>query len=280
MRKKKQLKRRVRRSHRGAVTTGTIFVVAFLILLAGFGFLLTGGKSPTPVMLQPEGEQMGIQPAVTEPAKNQLQLYTFGGVTVTPKPPPPTLPAPPLKGDACISNPFNEEPETFVGSSPASGQLVTAGQQLKVWIADGNGGSISPGEKIDPATGQITTPGDRTANDGRGTNYYLWEPSLYITKVDSPTTPGPFAGDAENGGQPAFPSYIKGDVTEKDDGPFLNTPPADPPPTKNAEEGPYIAQYIWEVNSLNLPQPGYYRVQFIVHDGDGDLGINCFMIQK
>ena len=71
---------------------------------------------------------------------------------------------------------------------------------------------------------------------------------------------------------------------------FLSLPPVESPvgfevpfdPTlkykHKGSKGLLVAQFTWEVNSLELT-PGIYRAQFVVHDGDGDLAINCITIQ-
>lgn len=177
-------------------------------------FELMGGRLPSPQPSSPDGQQIIVQTPTPDPSggKKNLQLYTFFGSTPTP-------PAKPLqKGNVCANDKFNEEPDIFRGSDPPAGGIVTAGGQIKVWIDDGNGGSMAPGEKVDPNTGQITTPGDRSASDGKGPNYYLWEPAIYLTKLNSSDQPGPFSGDAENGGTPYFPVAIKGKISYADQG--------------------------------------------------------------
>jgi hypothetical protein len=142
---------------------------------------------------------------------------------------------------------------------------------------------VAPGEKIDPTTGQITTPGDRAATDGSGPGYFLWEPALYITPLTSHDQAGPFPGDAENGGTPYFPSVVKGEVRDRKGSGFLNLPPIDSDfisfdTRSTTKRGGHMGQYNWNVNDLGLAT-GIYRAQFVIHDGDGHAAINCITIQ-
>lgn len=267
-----------KRRSRGAVGAGTMYVLAILLLISAGSFLFMGGKLPNENAPQ-DGQVVMPVTNTPEPDKKNLQLYTFGFITQEP-----------VQGNACEANKFNEEPDIFLASDPPAGGVAKSGGQIRVWVDDGNGGSVAPGTKIDPNTGQITTPGDRNASDGLGRkesspyNYYLWEPALYLTPLTSPGQPGPYAGDAENGGIPRFPQFVKGEVSQGDDGNnsgFIQPMPKhDPPANAVAKKGHggHIAEYIWDVNTLGL-QPGYYRVQIVVHDGDGDLAINCTTIQ-
>jgi len=143
---------------------------------------------------------------------------------------------------------------------------------------------------VDPVTGQIT-PGDRTATDGRGAGFFLWEPALYITPLTSINESGLSRNDAENGGRPFFPTLIKGDynpnVNKKGVG--LQGPPIDSDYASfETTDGKYhhkgggltekfTAEYIWDVNSLRLPS-GYYHIQLVIHDGDNNLGIDCIAL--
>jgi len=68
-------------------------------------------------------------------------------------------------GHICSNNPFSDESEIFVGTDPAPGQVAKSGGKIRVWVNDEGAPKIAPGEKVDPATGQIT-PGDRSATDG------------------------------------------------------------------------------------------------------------------
>ncbi|MFI5308263.1 MAG: hypothetical protein ACHQ53_12960, partial [Polyangiales bacterium] len=110
--------------------------------------------------------------------------------------PPPPVPPPGPPPSLCTDKSVNNEPEILAAYSPASGEAVAESGQIRVWINDEAAAIIAPNESIDPTTGSISSPGDRSA---RAPDNYLWEPALYI----APQT-------AENGGTPHFPQWIKG----------------------------------------------------------------------
>lgn len=164
----------------------------------------------------------------------------------------------------CQAGGVNNEPEILVGYAPANGQTVGAGGQVKVWVNDEGAPIIAPGEKIDPTTGAITLPGDRTAKAPDG---YLWEPALYI----APQT-------AENGGTPHFPDFIRGDynaTTTKGAG--MHSGGMEPPPAGSVLSEKYTAEMVWNVDALGLA-PGTYIAEFVIHDGDRDRGVGCVTI--
>lgn len=263
---------------KGFIDLTTLLIVAVIALGAVFA-LGSVGKLP---VVNPGVKYTLITPTPGEERESlQLNPIEFRKVAITP----------PTDANSCAKgNKFNEEPEIFVGSDPPPGGTVGAEGLIRVWISDGNGGSVSRGEKIDPVTGRVTTRGDVGASDGAGVNkignrYYLWEPALYLTgPLADPNQPGPYQGDAEESGTPSFPDIIKGEVEFEDDNSqsFLDIPPIESPAgfdlrTKR-DHGRHTAQYVWEVGKLNL-QPGFYRAQIVAHDGDGDLAISCTTIQ-
>ena len=164
----------------------------------------------------------------------------------------------------CKAGGVNNEPKILVGYAPASGQTVGATGQIKVWVNDEGAPIIAPGEIVDPTTGAITSPGDRTAKAADG---YLWEPALYI----APET-------AESGGTPHFPTAIKGsynNTTIKGAGSLVAG--MDPPPPGSVLADRYTGEDIWNVSSLGLG-PGTYFAEFVIHDGDRDRGVGCVTI--
>jgi hypothetical protein len=185
-------------------------------------------------------------------------------------PPPPSL---------CTDKTINNEPEILAAYAPASGQSVSQGGQIKVWINDEWPELIAPGEQIDSSTGAILTPGDRTSKAPDG---YLWEPALYI----APMT-------AESGGTPHFPQFIRGW--------YNNMPPAngtghpmhapgmmmqvtgtpgtdiEPPPPGTRFKDKYSTELIWNVDALHLG-PGTYMGEFVILDGDRNRAIGCVTI--
>jgi hypothetical protein len=205
---------------------------------------------------------------------------------------PPSTPPPSL----CTNTAVNTEPEILAAYSPAPGQSVPRNGQIKVWCNDEGPCFIAPGEKVDPNTGAIVTPGDRTAKAADG---YLFEPALYI----APET-------AENGGTPHFPNWIKGQYNNE---PNETSPPMCGGPMGGPMGGPkggpmgtttattttqscgtvgalidalptgtplrekFTDEYVWDVCSLGLG-PGTYTAEFVIHDGDRDRGIGCVTI--
>ncbi len=164
----------------------------------------------------------------------------------------------------CMAGGVNNEPEILVGYAPANGQTVGAGGQVKVWVNDEGAPIIAPGEKIDPTTGAILLPGDRTAKAPDG---FLWEPALYI----APQT-------AENGGTPHFPDFIRGDynnTTTKGAGTHAGG--MEPPPAGSVLVEKYTAEMVWNVDALGLAV-GTYIAEFVIHDGDRDRGVGCVTI--
>jgi hypothetical protein len=176
--------------------------------------------------------------------------------TCVPPPSPPTL---------CTNKAINNEPEILAAYSPASGETVGANGQIKVWVTDENPPFIAPGEQVDPNTGAITTPGDRTAKAPDG---YLWEPALYI----SPQT-------AASGGTPHFPQLIKGSYNNNPPTRGTGTAgaPMDPLPAGSPRQLRYTGEDIWDVNALGLA-PGTYSAEFLIFDGDKDRGVGCVTI--
>ena len=252
---------------KGFIDVTVLFIIGVIALGA---FLTTGFKTKLP---KSTDNYVPETPTPDPEDRKSLQLNTlkFKKVEL------PTV-------NTCAASNFNREPYIFIASDPLPGGTAVPGGRIRVWVDDGNGGSVSDGENIDKNTGQIITPGDRTATDGKGTGYYLWEPALYITPLTSPNQPGPYSGDAENGGKPYFPQYVRGRVvyTDSNTTRFLQIPPIESPVgfevPRSKDHGGNQAQFIWEVNSLGLT-PGFYRSQIVVHDGDGDLAINCVTIQ-
>jgi hypothetical protein len=195
----------------------------------------------------------------------------------------------------CSNNIFSDEYLILIGTDPAPGQAIGPDGKLRVWVTDEGAPKIAPDEKVDPNTGQIT-PGDRTATDGRGIGFYLWEPAIYITGVTSANQHGPFKGNAEDGGKPYFPSLIKGDYNPNPDigvyyGHEYHGPPVDD--YTKFENGPsfqqvdnsnfawshtFTAEYIWDVNSLKFPH-GVYHVEIVTHDGDVNLSVDCLALK-
>jgi hypothetical protein len=171
------------------------------------------------------------------------------------------LPPPPM---LCQPGGVNNESGILVGYEPANGQTVDANGQIKVWVNDERPEIIATNEQIDPTTGTITTPGDRTAT---APDHYLWEPAVYIAPQS-----------AENGGTPHFPTAIKGDYNNHlGQPPSSHVPGMDPVPPGHPANQAYTTEVIWDVASLG-PSPGTYIAEFVIHDGDHDRGVGCVTI--
>lgn len=248
-------------------------VLALLIVL---GITAVGGL---PSQVAPTSGQvvMAITPTPGQ-NYNNLQLKSFGYVTIAPTPTPPT-------DSLCTNRAINTEPIILVGYYPGPGQSVGNTGQVKVWVGDERPPYVAPGEQINTTTGAVTKAGDRTAkaNDG-----LLYEPALYI----SPATP---QNDLSGG---HFPNYIKGQFNNNPQaggflhptvvtGPKPDPIPAGSTPTQSPNQfgwgfglnqNTYNAEYLWNVSNLGLSS-GTYQAEFVIHDGDYDRGIGCVSIQ-
>ncbi len=239
------------------------FIIVFFSLLLGgaavFGILRSRTKpTPPPVVVQNTAPTAPAPSFKTTKDNDPAQKQgTFDMVQIS-------IP-PDAAGGLCEEGGANNEPEILVGFSPAAGETVGAGGQIKVWVNDEGAPFIALNEQVDPVTGQVTTPGDRTGKAGDG---YLWEPALYIL----PQT-------AEAGGTPHFPSIIKGEYNNKppSKGKGIVGAAIDPMPPGASKSEKYLAEFIWDVNSLGLVA-GSYVAEFVIHDGDDDRGVGCINI--
>ncbi len=254
----------------------------FIALIVIFAFLLVDGVSPVINKSTDPNHYVLVAPSPSS-SKKTLQLETLQPISSTPQ------------TNQCQNSHFNSEQGILLGLDPAPGGSVVSGK-VRAWVTDEKAPIVAPGEIVDPTSGAITKTGDRTARNTtlRGKDNYLWEPAIYLTAITDSNINGPYSGDAENGGNAYFPSFIKGqynsnislpsvdlktnllidsDYTSFENGPdYLN---------KGMESGTptgYNAEYVWDINSFGLP-PGSYRAEFTIHDGDGDLAIDCVTIQ-
>lgn len=267
--------------NRGSSSSAFLLMLAFLI---GFSVILvTGSGSFSDSNQTPSAETGSSQIIVTEalpPGEKNLQLRTFGLITVTP------LPVP-AQANACITNSFDEEGQSedksniFIALDPLPGGIVTAGGKIRAWIRDEHGAGTSTGSVVDPTTGAITI-NDPSDIDNRGSIDFQWEPAIYLTELTVANQAGPFSGDIENASPPSpkFPNYAKGKVRRGDGGAWLTLPAIDPDWTnfireQRVGEDPHIGEFIWDVAGLALTPGRVYRAQIVVHDGDGDLAIDC-----
>ncbi len=290
-----------KRYNNGLILSGTLFVVVVLLIVTSLAFTLIGGQFP-----QLDNSKVGGAVAIVtnppEQAKNNLQLYTFSGITIAPPIPPaanppaanPPAATAPSANSGCENAGFELENEILLGSDPAPGTAATSGK-VRVWVRDEAPPKISLKEVVDPNIGSITTPGDRraldTSSDGGGN--YLWEPTIYLLPATGNPPSRPFC-NAKNttctpyfpvtikGGYDPYPGYDsmafggakKGPAIDSDLTNFQNGPGQKKPKPSDT----YFAEYIWDFSSLNLAK-GNYWAQFVIHDGDNNVGISCVTLQ-
>jgi hypothetical protein len=280
--------------NKGEGNIGSLFIVVCLVVAASGAFMFIGGQLPSP-KANPNGQQVIVITPTPETAKNNLQLLTFYGVT----------PVPQLQGHACQQSQgtlVNTESEILIGTDPAPNGTALAGGKIRVWVQDENPLWISPNEVVDTGAGTITTPGNRTAvdtgTDGEGK--FLWEPSLYVVPTTTKLNADNVYCEATTAGcVPHFPNIIKGSFDTADHfangngrsgsesitgaplddyTQFQNGPdPRGGNPNGNRTDD-FKSEYIWDINSLALPA-GDYTAQFVVHDGDDNLAIDCITIK-
>ncbi|HSX09056.1 MAG TPA: hypothetical protein VLF93_02810 [Candidatus Saccharimonadales bacterium] len=265
-RKKKKLT--AKKIQRGAV--GNFFVFGVLALLIVAAITAVGGLPPD--KFSNSGTLVNIVTPTQAPNHNTLQLQTFGYTTIAP------TPTPPPEEGLCKEGGDNDEPWIIAGYSPSLGQTVGATGQIKVWVNDELVPFIAPGQQVNNSTGAVVAnTGNLTA---KAPDNYLWEPSLYI----APHT-------EESGGSPHFPDFIKGtynnnppsSTTQGTQGatadPIPNgTVPTQPQGSFGSFFGNFTSEYIWNVSELGL-STGTYQAEFVIHDGDVNLGVGCVSIQ-
>jgi hypothetical protein len=252
-------------------TVGNFFVFGILALLMVLGITAVGGlpsqNAPT------SGQVVNVITPTPGQNYNNLQLKSFGYVTIAPTPLPPT-------NSLCNNRSVNTEPGILAAYYPGTGQTVAANGQIKVWVNDERPPYVAPNEQINLSTGAITQPGDRTA---KASDNYLYEPALYL---DGATV--------EANGSPHFPDFIKGQFNNNPtQGGFLKPtvvtgPKYDPLPAGSAPVGgpnpngfdpnQYTAEYLWNVSGLGLTT-GSHQAEFVIHDGDFDRAVGCVSIQ-
>lgn len=232
------------------VNTGALYIIFIMLVLIGFAYLTSGPTpSQTPI---PTGPEVALTVGSTNfTPKRNLQLYNFEGVTITP----------PVNG-LCSKGGDNKNPEAIIGYLPDQSQAVSSTGQIKLWVSDTKPPYISPNELISKANGAVRTPGDRgaTAPDG-----YFWEPQIYI-----------FPQTVDQNGRAYFPNYVQGDYNNVT---MLGAsygsdvlPPDSLPPSQ------FTVEFVWNVQNIGLTD-GDYKIEFVVHDGNQELGIKCINIR-
>jgi hypothetical protein len=233
-----------RRAQSGNLNTGMLYIIIIMLIIFGIAYIATG-PTPTQSGVQ-HGTEVAINDAKSEQAKDRLQLYTFTGVTITP-------PASSL----CKPGGVNARPEIIAYVYPPNGEGISVEDQIKIWVNDNKPPLIAPAEKITRNSGAIITPGDRTAKAPDG---HLYEPALYV-----------FPQSVEAGGQPYFPTNIRGDYNN---GTIRLAFGIERLPAHIQLKNRFTSQYTWNVKDLGL-QPGAYQLQFVVMDGADKHAITC-----
>ena len=255
-RKLKRTKRRTKKLQVGHA--GNIFVFGIVGLTMIVAAVTVGGFKKSPILSNNEEIVKVISPS-PDIQHNNLQLQTFGFITIAP--------TPQSYGNLCQAGGVNNEPEILVGYSPAAGETISQTGQIKVWVNDEGAPFVAPNEQVNLTTGEVTLHGDTTA---KAPDNFLYEPALYIA---------PNTADSANPA-PHFPDFVKGQFNnnppKRDDG--IKGAPIDPVPAGSKNDLEYTAEYIWNVASLGL-SPGSHEAQFVIHDGDRDRGIGCISIQ-
>lgn len=278
----------------GKIERGAIFVVVILIMLIFAGYILVGGTLPAKIPDLGNGqlEYVAVNPPKNEIAKNNLQLYTFTGATLTPYPTiNPAAPTPATKiamtnvscGKTVVGR---EEPEiiwaTRIAATPASNNQVA----LQIFYADEHTLPLGIAMTKPPAD-MINNPPLDAKRDG---NKFPIPPAVFLTDIS--TNPTDTSGDAQSGGlaQGATRVYGGWKVIGGPDPKALNGvnlgagadawPAANGPAGGDGRDLSTTAQIVWDLSSLKTKdgqplQPGkLYRIQIAVHDGDATPGIS------
>jgi hypothetical protein len=214
---------------------------------------------------------------------------------------------------------FNEN--TFLRTFAPS--VARAGDTIKVWANDEHAMTLgvrqisvktatgtttanypmsplpaSPSAALSPLVGSTIASGDQAGTDPAGRPMY---PALFITDIT--LDPTSMAGDWQYGGTPIAPAAVFGtwkgaaklidkvantvtvtpdaDVTKNN---WNLGPGSDAVPGTFSNEG-YGTEVRWNVNDLPLVPGHFYRLQFMVHDGDqnksgGDVGQACMLVAR
>ncbi len=273
--KVKKRKRPAKKLQKGSVGNFFVFIVLVILIIAGLSAV---GGLPTQIANNNGQVVAVVTPSTNGNSYSNLQLKTFGYVTLAPTPTlaaPPPQQVPPVTGGLCQPGGVNNESQIIAATLPASGQSISPTGQVKVWVTDEGEPMIAPGETVN-SDGSIATAGNRAS---KADDNYLYEPALYL---DSFT--------AEMGGTPHFPNYIKGQVNNDPSHPVMTVitsaaVPADPLPAGKTSTclntnffKCYTAEYIWNIASLGLTS-GNHRAEFVIHDGDFDRGVGCIDLQ-
>lgn len=230
------------------INTGALYIIFIMIIITGFGYIASGPTpSQTPILTGPE---VALNKNTTNKAQADLQLYNFGGATITP----PTA-------NLCTKGGVNKDPDALIAYTPAQASAVSSDGQISLWVSDNKQPYVAPNEEVTRSSGAIKFEGERdtTAPDG-----YRLEPQLYI----SPAT-------LENNGKPYYPDFIRGDFNN---GTPQNSFNYDVIPPDALPQKRYTVEFIWNVSEIGLTDNDY-NIEFVARDGNENLGVKCITIR-
>ena len=230
------------------INTGALYIIFIMLAISGFAYIVSGPTpSQTPILTGPE---VVAHKPNTNSSRTVLQLYNFGGVTITP----------PLT-NMCTKGGKNVNPAALIAFSPAQASAVSSDGQISVWVSDNKSPFISPHEIVVKASGAVKTRGDTTAKAPDG---YILEPQLYV-----------FPATLENNGKAYYPDFVKGNYNN---GILQTSFNADVLPPNSLPKNDYTAEFVWNVKNIGLTDGGY-NIEFVAHDGNERLGVKCISIR-
>jgi hypothetical protein len=263
----------MRKLQKGDADGGAILLGLGIFAIASLAYIFAGGvgytKPPT------SGTKVAIVTPRPGRAKNNLQLITFRGATLTP--PPTTNTA--TQGAHCQHDDVNEEDIMVIGLDLSGG---TAGGDIRAWYTDEHPPFVSIGEVVDPTTGNVTKRGNTTIKDTCSSGSELglsFEPTLTINGKNyfPDVIKGEFqpSQNCEHGGGGNDTGGVKGPAID-DFKPYQTGTPG-LTDYGAGQQDEHTAEFIWHMKSLGLPA-GSYAAQVIGHDGDHEIGIMCATI--
>lgn len=282
-----------KKSNKGKIGRGAIFVVVILTTLIFTGYLFVGGTLPTKLpKINRNLDTVQLVPITPGVAQNSLQLYTFTGATVTPRPtllpnaPPPTNGVP-MASAQCPTLKGKENPEMVWSLGIATTKASGNQQALIVHYTAAHPILLGSGA----VTQMQKFPADHAANPNVGNvnikdqDSFPFSPAVFITDITG--NPNDTSGDAQSGGVPQNPSDIYGawkaagavnpsapnypQLSGGDDQPW---PPANGP-GGGSRDTTWGAEVIWKTATLKtktgqaLQAGKTYRMQIVLHDGQG-----------
>lgn len=230
------------------VNTGALYIIFIMVALFGFAYVMSGPTpEQTPILTGPE---VVLKTQSTNQSRAMLQLYNFNGVTITP----------PVT-NLCAKGGANKAPEALIAYLPQQATAVSSQGEIALWVTDSMPPIISPNEKVIKSSGTVKTRGDIAA---RAPDGYIWEPQLYI-----------FPQTIEKNGKAYYPDFVKGAYNN---GTYLVSSNSDVMPPNSLPAKFYTVEYDWDVSKIGLTDNDY-MVEFVVHDGHGNLGVKCISLR-